>query len=100
MQINFQIVTIWNIWSAALSQAKTESDRLVCANVYGLCWSCSSGPGWNALRSVPIQLGSLGGLRPNTGLESAGLDRCAISWFASRPGREIIYLSAVAGLEM
>jgi hypothetical protein len=22
-----------------LSQAKNEGDRLVCANVYGLCWS-------------------------------------------------------------
>ena len=28
-----------HVWSAALSQAKNESDRLVCANVYGLCWS-------------------------------------------------------------
>ena len=28
-----------NVWSAALSEAKNESDRLVCANVYGLCWS-------------------------------------------------------------
>jgi len=24
------------VWSAALLQAKNESDRLVCANVYGL----------------------------------------------------------------
>ena len=30
-----------NVWSAALSQAKSESDRLVCANVFGLCWSGS-----------------------------------------------------------
>jgi hypothetical protein len=28
-----------NVWSAALSQAKNESDRLVCANVCGLYWS-------------------------------------------------------------
>ena len=28
-----------NVWSAAVSQAKNESDRSVCANVYGLCWS-------------------------------------------------------------
>ena len=28
-----------NVRSAAVLQAKNESDRLVCANVYGLCWS-------------------------------------------------------------
>ena len=28
-----------NVWSAALSQAKNDGDRLVCANVYGLDWS-------------------------------------------------------------
>jgi hypothetical protein len=28
-----------NVWSAALSQAKNEGDRLVCANVFGLYWS-------------------------------------------------------------
>ena len=28
-----------NVWFAALSQAKSGSDRLVCANVYGLRWS-------------------------------------------------------------
>jgi len=28
-----------NVWSAALSQAKNEVDRLVCANVFGLRWS-------------------------------------------------------------
>jgi hypothetical protein len=27
-----------NVWSAAIPQAKSESGRLVCANVYGLCW--------------------------------------------------------------
>src|SRR5664280_2616397 len=30
---------IRNVWSATVSQAKNESDRLVCANVYGLRWS-------------------------------------------------------------
>jgi hypothetical protein len=28
-----------NVWSAVLSQAKNESDRMVCANVFGLRWS-------------------------------------------------------------
>jgi hypothetical protein len=41
-------------------------------------------PGWNALRSLSIQLGGLGRLLPVTGFESAGFDRCAISLFASR----------------
>src|SRR5690349_1744865 len=27
------------VWSAALSQAKNERDRMVCANVFGLRWS-------------------------------------------------------------
>lgn len=40
-----------NVWSATVSQAKNESDSLVCANVFGLYWSFGSGPGWNALRS-------------------------------------------------
>ena len=39
-------------------------------------------------------------LLPNTGFESAGFDRCAISLFASRPGREIMNFSASAGLYM
>ncbi len=32
-----------------------EANKLVCANVYGLCWSESlhSWPGWNALHSLP-----------------------------------------------
>ena len=78
-----------NVWSAALSQAKNESDGLVCANVFGLCWSRSSWPGWNALRSrSPFSYAVLEGLLPSSGLESAGFDRCAISWFASRPGRK------------
>src|SRR6202167_5761803 len=28
-----------DVWSAALSQAKNEGDRLACANVFGLHWS-------------------------------------------------------------
>ena len=28
-----------DVWSAALSQAKNEGDRMVCANVFGLRWS-------------------------------------------------------------
>jgi hypothetical protein len=39
-----------NVWSASVSQAKCESDRLVCANVYDLCWSSNSWPGWNVGR--------------------------------------------------
>jgi hypothetical protein len=39
----FQVPSVWspirNVWSAAVLQAKNESDRLVCANVSGLCWS-------------------------------------------------------------
>ena len=34
---------IRNVWSAALLQAKSEDDGLVCANVSGLCVSHSSG---------------------------------------------------------
>jgi hypothetical protein len=30
---------IRNVWSAAVLQAKSERDMLVCANVSGLCWS-------------------------------------------------------------
>jgi hypothetical protein len=56
-----------------------------------------SWPGWNALRSVPIQLGSLGRLLPSSGFENAGFDRCAILMFASRPGRKSKNL-VVAGL--
>src|SRR5580704_5156402 len=32
-----------HVWSAALLQVKSESDRLVCANVFGLCWSFAPG---------------------------------------------------------
>jgi hypothetical protein len=30
---------IRNLWSAAELQAKSEDDNLVCASVFGLCWS-------------------------------------------------------------
>ncbi len=40
---------IRNVWSAALSQAKSEGDRLVCANVYDLCWSKAT-PGQDGMR--------------------------------------------------
>src|SRR5260370_11757079 len=33
-----RLPTIRNVWSAAVSQAKSESDRLVCPNIYGLGW--------------------------------------------------------------
>jgi hypothetical protein len=33
-----------NVWSAAILQAKCEGGRLVCANVFGLCWRGSSWP--------------------------------------------------------
>jgi hypothetical protein len=33
-----------NVWSAALSQAKNEGDKLACANVFGLVEAQSSGP--------------------------------------------------------
>ena len=35
--------TTRHVWSAALLQVKSESDRLVCANVFGLCWSFAPG---------------------------------------------------------
>jgi hypothetical protein len=33
-----RVRTVAKPWSAALSQAKNEGDRLVCANVYGRHW--------------------------------------------------------------
>lgn len=41
-----------NVWSAAVSQAKSESDRLVCANVCGLRWSNKLLARMDALRMV------------------------------------------------
>ena len=43
-----------NVWSAALSQAKSEP-ALWSAQMYSTSGRvCDSGPGWNALRSLPI----------------------------------------------
>ena len=41
-----------NVWSAAVLQAKCESDIWVCANVSGLCWSRS--PGLNGMRCALV----------------------------------------------
>jgi hypothetical protein len=42
-----------NVWSAALSQAKNESDRMVCANVFGLRWSTKA-PGLDGMRCALV----------------------------------------------
>jgi hypothetical protein len=42
-----------NVWSAGLSQAKNESDRMVCANVFGLCWSIKL-PGLDGMRCAAL----------------------------------------------
>lgn len=36
-----------------LAASENRNGGMVCANVFGLCWSRNSGPRWNALRSVP-----------------------------------------------
>src|ERR1700676_3428500 len=78
-----------NVWSAALPQAKCESVTGWSAQMYTAFVGVNhSWPGWNALRSFPHKLFSLERLLPVTGLESAGFDRCAISSFASRPGKK------------
>ena len=46
-----------------------------------------SWPEWNALRPRPNYFRCLGRHFPDTGFGSAGIDRCAISCFASKPGR-------------
>src|SRR5260370_27020326 len=45
-------------------------------------------PGQDGMRCAlfPISNAAFEGLFPVTGFQSAGFDRCAISWFASRPG--------------
>ena len=48
-----------------------------------------SWPEWNALRPRPSYFRGLGRLFRITGFGSAGIDRCAISWFASKPGRNL-----------
>jgi hypothetical protein len=45
---------IRNVWSAALSQAKNESDRMVCANVFGLCGA--QAPGLDGMRCALVLL--------------------------------------------
>jgi len=41
------------VWSAAELQAKTENDNLVCANVFGLCWSQRLLAMMDSARSLP-----------------------------------------------
>jgi hypothetical protein len=59
-------------------------------------------PGQDGMRYAlfPINNAALEGLFPDAGFESAGFDRCAISFFRQQTWREIITLSAaaVAGL--
>ena len=43
-----------NVWSAALSQAKNEGDRMVCANVFGLCGA--QAPGLDGMRCALVLL--------------------------------------------
>src|SRR5258705_6663840 len=63
--------------------------KLVCANVYGLCWSESLLARMEcAALSSPLVIQSRERLLPVTGLESAGFHRCAISSFASRPAKK------------
>lgn len=77
------------VWSAVLSQAKSESDRLVRANVFDLCWSLRLLARMECAALSPYLIKqSWKRLLPTSGLESAGFDRCAISLFASRPGRK------------
>ena len=42
-----------NVWSAALSQAKNESDRMVCANVFGLSLEHKA-PGLDGMRCALV----------------------------------------------
>jgi hypothetical protein len=41
------------VWSAAELQARTEKDNLVCANVFGLCWSQQLLAMMDSARSLP-----------------------------------------------
>ncbi len=87
------------VWSAVLSQAKSEGDRLVCANVFDLCWSlrllarmeCA------ALCSYLV-LQSQNRLLATSGLQSAGFDRCVISLFASRPWQKTSLYCSSSGV--
>jgi hypothetical protein len=53
---------------------KVRGTRLVCANVYGLCWSEKT-PGQDGMRHAlfPFSYAVLGRLLPGPGFESAGL---------------------------
>jgi hypothetical protein len=72
--------------------------RLVCANVYGLCWSGSLVARMEcAAPFSPLVIQSRERLLPVTGLESAGFDRCAISSFANRAFGTVLVMTKNAG---
>ena len=75
-------------------QAKNEGDRLVCANVYGLCWSLGllARMECAALRSY-LNVQPYQGFYTKQVFQSAGSDRCVISLFASRHGRNLKFRS-------
>jgi hypothetical protein len=79
-----------DVWSAAALQAKNEDDgnglRECIRSFVGVAISW---PEWNALRSRPFYFRCLCRHFPHTGFGSAGIDRFAISWFASKPGRNL-----------
>src|SRR5579859_7263282 len=84
-----------NVWSAASPQAKCEDVTSWSAQMYSAFVGVNhSWPGWNALRSFPHLLCSLKRLLPFTCLKRAGFDRCAISSFASRPGKKSFSLQS------
>jgi hypothetical protein len=70
---------------------KKRATGLVCAHVYGLGWSERT-PGRDGMRcalfpfTTPV-MEDFVRVR-GSGFESAGLDRCAISWFVCKPGRK------------
>jgi hypothetical protein len=43
-----------NVWSAVEMQAKSEGGHLVCANVFGLEWSCRPRAMMESARSLPM----------------------------------------------
>ena len=61
-----------------------------------LCEQYAPGSRWDALRPRPNYYGSLAGLYRVTGFESAGFDRFAISFVASRPGNSECTLRSAA----
>ena len=71
-----------NVWSAALSQAKNEGDRLVYANVFGLCWSTT--PGLDGMRcALVLKLLSL------PGATAAEADRVIVGRPYNEPGEVV-----------